>query len=71
MYIEKERCINIKISDALLYAVYKNNNRMDSTDLLKYMKQLKQYDMLRVNKDLISFSLTDKAIERLEKINLI
>ena len=71
MYIEKERYINIKISDALLYAVYKNNNRMDSTDLLKYMKQLKQYDMLRVNRDLISFSLTDKAIERLEKIKLI
>lgn len=60
----------MKISDALLYAIHKNNNKMTSYDLLHYIKQLQKYNMLEVNKDGVSFSLTDKGINRLIDRNL-
>lgn len=55
----------MKISDALLYAIHKNGNTMTSYDLLNYIKQLQQYDMLEVNEDGVSFSLTEKGVSRL------
>lgn len=62
----------MKISDALLYIIYKNNNTLTSYELLNFMKQLHKYEMLEVNEnDGISFSLTEKGIERLIGIGLI
>lgn len=55
----------MKISDALLYAIHKNGNTMTSYDLLNYIKQLQQYEMLEVNEDSFSFSLTEKGVGRL------
>lgn len=61
----------MKISDALLYAIHKNNNKMTSYDPLNYIKQLQQYEMLDVNEDGISFSLTEKGLSRLVGCKLI
>lgn len=58
----------MKISDALLYTIYKNNNKMTSADLLNYMKQLLEYEMIEINKDGMSFSLSDKGISRVSSI---
>lgn len=61
----------MKISDALLYVIHKNNNKMTSYDLLNYIKQLLLYDMLEVNEDGVSFSLTDKGLNVLKSKKLI
>lgn len=61
----------MKLSDALMYAIYKNNNRMTSAELLNYIKRLKHYDMVEVNDDGVSFRLSDKAIARLRDIGLL
>ena len=61
----------MKISDALLYTIHKNNNKMTSYDLLNYIKQLQKYNMIKVNEDGISFTLTEKGSERLISIGLI
>lgn len=61
----------MKISDALLYTIHKNNNKMTSYDLLNYIKQLQKYKMLKVNEDGMSFALTDKGSERLISIGLV
>ena len=72
MCIQSERGgQGVKISDALLYTIHKNNNRITTAELLQYMKILKQYKMIQVNKDSVSVSLTDAGKERLEKIKLI
>lgn len=61
----------MKISDALLYAIHKNGNTMTSYDLLNYIKQLQQYDMLDVNEDGVSFGLTEKGLNVLKSKKLI
>ena len=61
----------MRISDALLYAIYKNDNKMTSYDLLNYIKQLEKYEVIKVNEDGISFTLTDKGSERLVGIGLV
>lgn len=62
----------MKISDALLYTIHKNNNKMTSYDLLNYIKQLQQYDMIEVSEDDgVSFSLTDKGLSRLASCSLV
>lgn len=61
----------MKISDALLYAIHKNGNTMTSYDLLNYIKQLQQYDMLEVNEDGVSFSLTENGLNVLKSKKLI
>lgn len=61
----------MRISDALLYTIHKNNNKMTSYDLLNYIKQLQKYKMIEVNDDGISFSLTDKGLDRLVSSGLV
>lgn len=62
----------MKISDALLYIIHKNNNKMTSYDLLDFIKQLQKYEMLEVNEeDGVSFSLTEKGMDRLASCGLI
>ena len=62
----------MKISDALLYAIHKNNNTLTSYELLNFMKQLQKYKMIEVSKnDGISFSLTEKGMDRLTGIGLV
>ena len=71
LVIELNQGWYMRISDALLYTIYKNNNKMTSYDLLNYIKQLEKYEMLEVNEDGISFTLTNKGSERLISIGLI
>ena len=61
----------MKISDALLYIIHKNGNKMTSYDLLDYIKRLKYYNMLEVDKDGISFRLTEKGVEKLIESSLL
>ena len=61
----------MKISDAILYTIHKNDNKMTSYDLLNYIRQLEKYEMIKVNEDGISFTLTDKGSERLISIGLV
>lgn len=61
----------MKISDALLYIIYKNNNRMTSYDLLNFIKQLLKYEVIEVNEDdKVSFSLTEKGLNVLKSIKV-
>ena len=41
----------MKISDAILYIIYKNNNKMTSYDLLNYVKRLNGYGVIKINND--------------------
>lgn len=61
----------IKISDALLYTIYKNGGKMTNIELLNFIKKLNNYKMLKINKDGFSYSLTERGRDRLEKIELI
>ena len=61
----------MKISDSLLYVIHKNNNKLTSYDLLNYIKQLQKYDVIEVNEDGVSFSVTEKGVERLANIGLV
>lgn len=62
----------MKISDALLYIIYKNNNTMTSYELLNFMKQLQKYEMIEISEDDgISFSLTEKGLDKLVGIGLV
>lgn len=59
----------MKISDALLYIIYKHNknrhNKITMPDLASYMKELLRYDMLEVGEDGLSFDLSEKGLSRL------
>lgn len=61
----------MKISDALLYIVYKNNNKITTAELLQYTKLLVKYDLLSIGEDRVSCELTDKGLEKLKQSNLI
>ena len=59
----------MKISDTLLYIIYKHNenrhNKITMPDLAGYMKELLRYDMLDVGEDGLSFDLGEKGLDRL------
>lgn len=65
----------MKISDALLYIIYKHNknrhNKITMPDLANYMKELLRYDMLEVGDDGLSFGLSEKGLSRLVNSGLL
>ena len=65
----------MKISDALLYIIYKHNenrhNKITMPDLANYIKELLRYDMLEVSEGGLSFDLSGKGLDRLVSSGLL
>lgn len=65
----------MKISDALLYIIYKHNenrrNKITMPDLAGYIKDLLRYDMLEIGEDGLSFDLGEKGLDRLMSSGLL
>ena len=63
--------VNIRISDAILIMVYKNNGRLELNQVSGYIGQLIQYGMLEINEGEFSVSLADKGKARLRQRGLL